>query len=228
MQCDLFFASDTAELKGTELRIKSFNRKKICKEPTLETEDIKQRIMEFHANKYFVTAWSKLFRRDFLVKYNIENPVTKYNEDYILTIFCLSCAKRWVRIPQPLNIYRYRPESIVHNKEKWIDHIHKWVHALVTGFSTCDKFLSQLEFYKQNPDVKYLALDAVAQNVFSKLIRIYKRISPALLDQIIREEFEKSDCSPAIAAFFFNMSIMYSMQIGTYLLNKDKKDKFEK
>lgn len=222
VQCDLFFASDTSELKGAKLNVRSFNREKLSRTPTLETDDIKQRIMEFHSSRYFVTAWSKLLRRDFLVKYKIENPVTKYNEDYIFTIFCLSCAKRWVRIPQPLNIYRYRSESIVHSKGKWIDHIRKWVHALVTGFSSCDKFLSGLEYYKQNPDVKYLALDAVAQNVFGKLIRIYKKISPAILDQIIREEFEKSDCAPALAAFFFNMSIMYSLQIGTYLLNKDK------
>ncbi len=222
VQCEKFFTSDTPHLKGATLTVKSFKPSGYVKVPTLETDDISRRIQEFHAHRYVWTAWSKLIRRDFMIQNKIEYPRTLNNEDLVFTIFCLSCAKRFLKFPNPVNIYRYRPNSILHTQVNLIDHVRKWIRSLATGFSTCDNFLSQLEFYQQHPEIKYLALDAISQDVFSKLFKVYEKFSSALLDDIIRDEFSKHGNCAAMASFFFNMSLMYSLQIGTYLLNKKK------
>lgn len=222
VQCEKFYTSETPHLKGAELTVKSFKQDGYVKVPTLDTKDITKRIMDFHAQRYIWTAWSKLLRRDFMIKNKIDYPLTLNNEDLVFTIYCLSCAKRLVKYPDPVNIYRYRPGSILHTSTNIIDHIRKWIRALATGFTCCDKFLSTLEFYKQNPEIKYLALDAITQDIFGKLFTVYKKFSASALDDIIREEFKKCGDTSAMAAFFFNMSIMYSMQIGTYLLNKNE------
>ena len=221
VQCEKFFTSETPHLKGATLTVKSFKPDSYITVPTLETENITQRIKNFHDQRYVWTAWSKLIRRDFMIENKMEYPLTLNNEDLVFTIYCLSCAKRFVQFPDPVNIYRYRPNSILHSKEyTTTSHVRKWIRSLATGFSCCDKFLSGLEFYKQHPEIKYLALDAIAQDIFRHLFLVYKKFSAALLDDIIREEFAKAGDSSALAAFFFNMSILYSMQIGSYLLNK--------
>ena len=222
VQCEKFFTSETPHLKGSTLTVKSFKPDGYVNVPTLETEDIYKRIQEFHARRYVWTAWSKLIRRNFMTKNKIEYPLTLNNEDLVFTIFCLSCAKRFVKFPDPVNIYRYRPNSILRTKENLIDYVRKWIRSLATGFSTCDKFLSELEFYRQHPEIKYLALDAITQDVFSKLFKVYEKFSSALLDEIIRDEFKNNGDTSAMAAFFFNMSMMYSLQIGTFLLNQKK------
>ena len=222
VQCETFYTSETSHLKGATLTVKSFKSSGYVTVPTLDTENIRQRIEEFHAQKYVWTAWSKLLRRDFMIENEIVFPLTLNNEDLIFTIFCLSCAKRFLKYPAPINIYRYRETSIVHAKTTMIEHVRKCIRSLATGFACCDRFLSELEFYKENPDVKYLALDSIAQNIFGKLLNAYKKFSPALLDDIIRKEFRKFGDNPEMAAFFFNMSLMYSVHIGTYMLENSQ------
>lgn len=227
VQCETFYTSTTSHLKGAELTVKGFKKEGYVTEPTLDTYNIRRRINELHANKYAWTVWTKLLRRDFMLENEVYFPLTLNNEDLIFTIYCLSCAKRLVKYPAPINIYRYRESSIVHAKTNIIDHIRKCVRSLATGFSCCDRFLSTLEFYKENPDVKYLAFDSIAQNIFGKLFSAYKKFSPALIDDIIRDEFRKFGDNPEMAAFFFNMSLMYSLQMGTYLLNNSSNVKVE-
>ena len=219
VQCETFYTSNTSYLKGAELTVKSFKKEGHVTVPTLDTANIRKRINEFHASNYAWTVWTKLLRRDFMLENEVFFPLTLNNEDLIFTIYCLSCAKRFVMYPSPVNIYRYRESSIVHVKTSMIDHVRKCIRSLATGFSCCDRFLSSLEFYKENPDVKYLALDTIALNIFGKLYATYKKFSPALIDDIIRDEFRKFGDNAEMAAFFFNMSMMYSLQIGTYLLN---------
>ena len=197
-----FFTSETPHLKGATLTVKSFKPDGFVSKPTLETENIYERIQEFHARRYVWTAWTKLIRRDFMTENGIEYPLTLNNEDLVFTIFCLSCAKRFVKFPDPVNIYRYRPNSILRTKVNLIDFVRKWIRSLATGFSCCDKFLSKLEFYQQHPEIKYLALDAISQDIFSKLVKVYSKFSSALLDEMIREEFKNNGDSSAMAAFF--------------------------
>lgn len=222
VQCEKFYTSETPHLKGATLTVKSFKPDGYVTVPTLETENIRRRILEFHEKGYALTAWSKLLRRDFMLENKINFPLTLNNEEILFTIYCLSCAKRFVKFPEPVNIYRYRTNSIMHKQVNSTERVRKWANSLATGFSCCDNFLSDLDFYKKNPDVKYLALGAIVQDIFKNLSGVYQKFSPAVLDDIIREEFAKVGDNSAMATFFFNMSIMYSLQIGTFLLNQKK------
>ncbi len=224
VQCERFYTSETPHLKGATLTVKSFKSEGYVPIPTFEIDDIGQRIKNFNGQQYVWTVWSKFLRRDFLIENKIEHPPTPHDEDLIFTLYCLSCAKRFLTYPDPVNIYRYRPGSIMHSKTFLIDYVRKWIRTLAIGFSHCDKFLGVMPFYKEHPEIKYMALDAIAQSTFSRLLSVYKKFSAALLDEIIREEFEKVGDNNAMAAFFFNMSLMYGLQIGTYLSQNSKPD----
>lgn len=225
VQCESFYSSDTPNLKGATLTVKSFKPAGHVTVPTLDTENIRKRLQAFNVHEYIWMDWTRLIRRDFLIKNKIEHPPILYEEDLLFTIYCLSCAKRIVKFPDPVNIYRYRPNSVMHSQYNLIDYIRKWFQVLRVGFAHCDKFLNGIEFYRQHLDLKYFVLDIFAQDIFAKLFVVYKKFSPAALDDIIRDEFKKSGDSAALASFFFNMSIMYSLQIGTYLLNNKNTEK---
>ena len=221
VQCEKFYTSDTPELKGAELTIKSFKTKGFVQVPTLDTDSVYKRLEALNTHEYIWMDWSRLIRRKFILENKIEHPPTLYEEDLIFMIYCLSCAKHVVRFPDPINIYRYRPGSVMHRDFMATDYLRKWFQVLRVGFAHCDKFLSDRELYKQHPELKYFALDIFIQEIFNKLVKVYKNYSAAALDDIIREELRKNGDNTAMSAFFFNMSMMYSMQIGTYLLNKN-------
>ena len=222
VQCEKFFASETPHLKSATLTIRSFKPSGYVTVPTLDTENIKRRIEACRRGEYVWMDWTRLVRRDFMLENGIEHPPILYEEDLLFTIYCISCAKRYVKIPDTVNIYRYRPNSVMHSRYSLIGYVRKWTSVLATGFSHCDKFLSSVEYYKQHPEVKYLALDILVQDIFSKLVKIYKNFSPSLLDDMIREEFAKVGDNSAMAAFFFNMSILSSLKLGTHFLNQQK------
>ena len=115
VQCEKFYTSDTPKLKGAVLTVKSFQSGIFVKMPERETDDIAKRIEDFHKFRYLWTAWSKLIRYDFLIENKIRFPEIYDVEDFLFTIYCIVCAKRFVRVPNIINIYRYRPNSIFHS-----------------------------------------------------------------------------------------------------------------
>ena len=220
IQCEKFYTSDTPKLKGALLTVKSFKMGRFVKNPELDSRDIAQRMEDFHNFQYVWTAWSKLIRRSFMEENNIKFPDTHEVEDVVFTIYCISCAQRYVRVPNIVNIYRYRPDSILHKKVDVSAHIRKWIRALINGFYCCDNFLSEIDFFKEHPEIKYIALDAVVQDIFRRFKKVYSNIPPAHIDGIIREEFAAhGDCS-AIAAFLFNLSNLYELHLSR-LLNSE-------
>lgn len=60
-------------LKDGEIQIES-TQENFVDVPTLETEDIGKRVIDFTQKKYLWWACNKLFRRDFLIKNNIKFP----------------------------------------------------------------------------------------------------------------------------------------------------------
>lgn len=228
VQCEKFYKSEVPDLKGEILNLATYQRGKFVSEPVVEPYDITKRITDFHNFRYIWSAWAKLIRREFLEENQIKFPEILNTEDFIFAIFCLVCAKKYVRVPNVINIYRYRPGSIGHTKIDMIQYIKSWIHAMVDGFDSCDEFLSKLEFFQQNPDVKYLAFDCISQDVFVHLTRVYKSFSAGQLDEILRAEFAKSKNSSALTSFFFSMSVLHSMQIGSYILEKKQAARSEK
>ena len=229
VQCEKFYTSDVPKLKGALLTVKSFQSGRFVNTPTLETNDIAKRIEDFHNFRYVWTAWSKLIRREFLVKNQIKFPETFDVEDVVFTIYCISCAERFVRVPSIINIYRYRPDSILHTKTDFIPFIQRWLRAMINGFSCCNEFLSKLDFFKENLAIKDIALDAIVQDIFRRFKNVYRKIQPSELNEIIRTEFANHGDSAAVfAAFFFNLSILYELQLTNLLNQKSNGTKYIK
>ncbi len=222
VHCEKFYKSDIPELKGRIFQVASYQQGEFVTEPVLEAHDIAKKITDFHNLRYIWSAWTKLIRREFLTENQIKFPEILHIEDFIFAIYCLLCAERYVRVPNIINIYRYRPGSIAHTAVNIVDYATNWIRAMVDGFDSLDAFLSRLEFFQKNPDLKILTFDCLSQDVFAHLTQVYKKFSAGQLDELLRAEFAKSKNSAALTSFFFSMSILHSMQIGSYILEKQQ------
>ena len=106
--------------------------------------------------------------------------------DMLLTCFLVYSAPRYVRAPQVINFYRVVESSLTHQKRDPLKKLHKYLNALKVGFAHLDKFLSGREFFRQHPDVKYLALDTYVREMLGYLQDIYAKIPAPALDELER------------------------------------------
>ncbi len=224
VHCEKYFVSETEELKGSVLTLKSYQSGKFVKEPFLEPYNLEKRVADLNDYRYIWNIWTKFFKREFLEKNEIKFADTFNNEDMLFTVYCVCLAERYVRIPHVMNVYRHRENSITKNKQDAFGHARLWMKALVRAFEDCDKFLESKEIFRNKPDLKYSVLDIIAQDTFVQIIPSNKFLTVENFDKVFREELSKAKNPAAIAAFFFNMSYLYSRQLGDYLLDQKKQD----
>lgn len=81
----------------------------------------------FSKDKIFSQCWTKLYKRQMLIKHKIENdPGMRTDEDFIFNIRAFINANKTVIIDEPLYVYTHRENSLAHgyfkkNISKYID-----------------------------------------------------------------------------------------------------------
>ncbi len=102
-----FILKDGEEFKGKNLKVTFCGAlEELVNAPTLETENLHERIRRDMAGKFFILPWGKFYRRDFLLENKIEFPQMRFAEDLTFCFKCLCLAKKYLRIPHVTNIRR--------------------------------------------------------------------------------------------------------------------------
>ncbi len=180
----------------------SYQKGGFVTEPTLISDNLRERIKDLYQKKFIWNIWSKLIRRDFITKNEIyfnQNMI----QDMLFTCCLLFTAKRYVRVPNIINYYRLLDDSLSHKQEDPQKNFRRYVRTLSSGFNFLDKFLSSREIFIKNPAEKYLALEIFVREVLEYLKKYYLGNKPHVLDNFLRQEFSREDNS-ALAAFIFN------------------------
>ena len=182
---------------------------------TFESEDLTQRIIRYRQNKFSGFVWNKFFRREFLVENMIEFPKIKIaREDAIFCFYCVILAKNYVRIPNVVNIYRVRNDSISHEKLSPDKHLRKYWNDIIANFKLMDDFMSKIDFFVQHPEYKYLPLDLFMQQDLNFTATLYEKIPPYQLDSILREELnENSQNNTALTSYMFSALNMFRLKL---------------
>lgn len=70
----------------------------------------------FSKDKIYSQCWTKLYKRQLLIKHNIENdPGLRTDEDFIFNIRAFKHAERTVIVDEPLYVYTHRESSLAHS-----------------------------------------------------------------------------------------------------------------
>lgn len=180
-------------------------------QPTLLTDNLEKRVIDFGKKWLQWAAWMQLIRRDFIVDNNIKF-VNTYSQDLIFTMCELCCAKNYVVLPNVCYFWRQHEGSKVTEKLDVAKSIHKFVAVLNCGIKYLDDFLNERKIFAGRSDLKYVLFDTLATVVLGNLDQIYFQNPTYKLDEFLRKEFDGNNS--AAVAFNFNTMNVYRLQLA--------------
>ena len=201
----LIFQDDGREFKRDELVLAANETGDFVEKITFETKDLTERIKRYHQKYFFWPPWGKCFRRDFLIKNNIEFPSTKMSEDMIFCFKCLALAKNYVRIPQITYIYRERQGSFMNTKSGAEEQMNKWLKVMIEGVNILDDFMAHQKFFNKNLDSRYLVIDFFVKQHFEFLKNLLDSLKPYEIEYLVYRYLKSNPGdSEALLAYLFS------------------------
>ena len=175
--------------------------------PTMISFDVAERINDCYNHGFLWNPWSKLVRRNLILENEFVFASGIVTEDVVFTICLLCTAKNFVRVPNIVNYYRVVDNSVSHEKKDPVKHFQKYVREWFIGFKHLNKFLSERDFFKQNHNVKYLALEIHLHEIMNYIIGLYAQIPAPAIDEILSNEFGNAETT-----FLFNRMNIQHLQ----------------
>ena len=213
--CEKFYNIPNQDFNNAEalaeIQPYSYQRGGFVSAPTLITADIAERVQDCAQGKFLWNIWSKLIRRDFIMQNDLRFT-DNFIQDMIFTCCLVFGAEKFVRVPYVVNRYRVLENSLSHKNISLDKHIDKCLRALRTGFEYMDNFLSDRPFFRQRPDIKYIALNIFINECFGYFIRDYVKIPVPVLENVLRQKLAHENFSSALTAVILNSANIFNLQ----------------
>lgn len=179
-------------------------------EPLIFEENFEARVKFFTQRKLIWNVWAQLIRRDFILINELKMP-DAVAQDMTFTICELCSAKRYVIVPNVVNYYRVRQNSVSSEKTNVANLICKWLKATKLGVHFIDQFLSKREFFVRRYDLRYSLIEMFADEMLKHVTPIYAQIPAHALDELLRKEFDGENS--ALMSFIFSTMNIYRLQL---------------
>lgn len=176
------------------------NVNEFCKQPIIETTNLHEKINLFYQNKFFGWVHNKLYKRDFLTINNLQFDDLLVSEDIVFYFKVICKAKRIVRVPNIVYIYRHNPNSITRKEVPIEQSVHALMQLMIKGSEIIDKFLETLPL--TNLQDRLLPIDYLIQQHLIWTQRFYNQYSISDLEMIMRNEISKY-CNQYIPFFTY-------------------------
>ena len=180
-------------------------------QPIMLTNDLERRIVDFSKGWLTWSVCLQLVRRDFIVDNEIKFA-NVHCEDMLFTMCELSCAEKYIVVPNVFYFYRLREGSAIRENLDVQKIIHKYSSGLKYGINYLDDFLNGQKFFAQRADLKYILFGMFANELLGCLNKIYYQIPYPELDKFLRQEFAGDN--EAFSAFLFNLMNVYRLQLN--------------
>ena len=203
-----YFVTDGDAIEPqSKLRIDTHQSAPFVDKPTLETDDLAQRVARFCRKGYMWWGCSKLFRRDFLIENELKFLAIPSTEDMIFTFETMCLSERLVRIPDIVYIYRQTKNSATRAVDIDIEEqLNRFARIISTGTRELERFMSGLKFFEEHPEYRYAALNFFVQSNVSWESWIYTKAPAFKLDALLKKNFAAElEHNSAMAAQLLNM-----------------------
>lgn len=200
----------------SKVYVKSNQSSNLVDKPTLETDNLAERVTKILNIQYLVTPWTKLVKRDFLIEHEIFFPHVAISEDNIWTYALIFCAKKFLLVPNIVYVYRLNEKSVGQKKKIPTETINFWGSPIILGVKSLDNFMGKLKFFKNNPQYRYFVL---ANFVDGTLSGFGNNLPPIDVYETIKQNFGKSlGESDVLVSILCSLANTYQIMI----LAKDK------
>ncbi len=157
--------------------------------PTLETEDLAERVQRIVQKQYSLEPWNNLVKRELIVDNDISFPHLKVFEDEIWTYNLVFNAKRYLRVPCPLCIHRFHDSSNTSAQKPPPDSVKFWISPVIDGIKFLDRIMNTNDFFVQNPQYRYAVLEHFAADKFNIILLKSLQLPPFEIYKAIKQEF---------------------------------------
>ena len=214
VQCDKHYSTDTQHFttdKKFLLQRSLMTKEQLVEVPTLESENLSDRVKDLQDFKIWWTVWGKLFRRDFLILNKIKFEKLQTSEDFLFVFQCLCLSKNYLRVPNVVYIWREHSESHSRQHSDLQKYIRNWVTPMLSGTEFIEKFMKEIALFSENAVYRNIVLNSFMQIHFKRLEIIYENVPLAQVEKIIFPIFEKFGNNPTLTMLFFNLMNIYRL-----------------
>ena len=190
-----------------DLQLQSDSSDDHSETPHLETADLRERMKDYVAEKYFWLPWGKFYRRDFLLDNAIDFPRMKFSEDMVFCFKCLCCAKNYLRVPFATNVHRINKNSVSKKILSSREGVKLWLGVVTVGLQSMNEFTGQLKFFRDNPDVRCDVLKFFIDKHFGMIKNLFQGVPAYDVQKIFYDELQNpaldSGAKNLVAAYLY-------------------------
>ena len=191
----------------------AFEKIDFVTEPTLISENLAERVVDYSNGKFSTVPWNYLIRRQFILENDIKFPEIHHGEDEVFDFYLVCLAKKIVRVPNVIYFYRIRQDSEVHATLSVERYIHDWYASIFKAIGIFDKFMNRFELFKTNPEYKYPIMESYTRKNLHAAVQIYSQIPAGRLEGLLRAELLQVDDLKPLAAFLFSRMNIFNVNL---------------
>ena len=159
--------------------------------PTFISNDLAERLQDLSKKRFWVTPWQRLVKRELLAENKITFPEIIGSDDVVWCFQVLCCAKKFLRVPNICYIRRMYDESFTKSKKAPDKYIHQWADIVIRGLEFAADFMDRLNFFRDNPNHRYEALNILSKSAFGPLAPVCAELKDEEIYDIFLKEFAK-------------------------------------
>lgn len=167
-------------------------RKDVVDKPTFASDDLTERVRELIDEKFFVTPWSKLVRRDVLIDNEIAFPSVTIADDDIWTCEILFSAGKILRVPNAVYIWRQTKSSVMRRERSPQEMLRFWLQPIVFGIKTLDDFIGKLEFFRRHIEYRCAVLEFFVHSKLAQVVTVTEKLTLPEIYAAIKNSFGDS------------------------------------
>ena len=177
------------ESDSSEIRESHWQKGGFVDAPTLESDNLEERVQGIVREKYSLEPWNNLIKRKFIVENEISFPALKVFDDELWTYSLVLNAKKYLRVPRPLCIHWFHDSSNTGANRTPLEHIKFYLSPAILGAKILDDILSKIEFFQMNPQQRYAVLVKFICGKFDIIFSRSFQFQPFVIYETIKQEF---------------------------------------
>lgn len=157
--------------------------------PTLEPDALETRVQGILKGSYRVTPWCKFVLRRLIIENELFFPHVKISEDNIWTYGLVIYAKKFLRIPNVVYVYRSSEGSMMRQGRTPQQTINFWLDPILLGLKSLNDMMSRHDFFKANPQYRYSVLEKFIDLKYCSIVDAARQLPTHEVCATIKEHF---------------------------------------
>ena len=174
---------------GSNVRTVNHQQGKLVDNPTLQPDDLNQRVQYLLRQDIWGAPWSKLVRRNLLVENAIAFQNVNPCEDYLWTLVLFFYAKKFLHVPNTVYLWRQTKKSLSRGKKTPQQLVSLWLNSAILGLKGLDNMLGGLNFFRDNPQHRYDVINHFLNKILAFGFQMGLPLPPFAYYETIRQDF---------------------------------------